>query len=99
MVASQARLAETPESVVLQLSEHMEALASAGDWDEVEDIAVRLRSAVLNVPEADRRPIVLAVKRSTEKVSAEAQKARQTVTGKISELRRGQAAKKAYELR
>lgn len=99
MAANQAVLTETPESIVLEMSEHMEALAIAGEWDDIEDIAVRLRSAIMNVPEADRRPILIAVQRSTQKVAAEAQKARQTVTGKISELRRGQAAKKAYELR
>jgi hypothetical protein len=77
----------------------MEALAAAGDWDEVEDVAVRLRRAVMDVPEASRRPAVLAVQRSIEKVAAGAKEARQTVTGKISELRRGQVAKKAYELR
>ncbi|MDH3615283.1 MAG: hypothetical protein OEQ90_02305 [Gammaproteobacteria bacterium] len=99
MVASHAAMRETPESRVLALSEHMEALAAAGDWDEVEDITVRLRRAVMEVPEARRRRVVLAVQRSIEKVAAGAKQARQTVTGKISELRRGQVAKKAYELR
>ena len=77
----------------------MEELAAAGDWDEVEDLAVRLRSALLEVPEAERRSVLLAVQRSTEKVTAGARSARETVTGKISELRLGQVAKKAYELR
>jgi len=99
MVANQAAIGETPESKVLALSEHMEALAAAGDWDEVEDTAVRLRRAVMDVPEASRRPVVLAAQRSIEKVAAAAKNARRTVTGKISELRRGQVAKKAYELR
>jgi len=99
MVASQAVLEAQPVSIVLQLSEEMEALATAGEWEQIEDVAVRLRAAVMNVPEAERRSVLLAVQRSTEKVAAGARQARQTVTGKISELRLGQVAKKAYELR
>jgi len=99
MVASQAAISESPESVVLAMSKRMETLAAAGDWDDVEDIAMRLRSALLEVPEASRRPLLLVVQRSTEKVAEGAETARQTVSGKIKELRLGQVAKKAYELR
>lgn len=99
MVASHAVIADTPESIVLEMSKRMETLAAAGDWDDVEDIATRLRSAVLEVPEADRRSVLLAVLRSTDKVADEAKTARQTVSAKIKELRLGQVAKKAYELR
>jgi hypothetical protein len=99
MVASRVAIAETAATIALEMAEHMEALAVAGDWDDVENITVRIRRAVMNVPEADRRAVVLAVQRSNEKVAIEAKKIHRTVTGKISELRRGQAAKKAYELR
>lgn len=99
MVASQAALEESPQSIVLRLSEQMEQLAAAGDWEPIEEILSRLPGIILAVPEAERRPVLLAVQRSTEKVSGGAQQARETVTGKISELRRGQVAKKAYELR
>lgn len=99
MVASHAVIADTPESKVLEMSKRMEMLAAAGDWDDVEDITVRLRSALLEVPEANRRPLLLAVQRSTEKVAEGATTARQSVSGKIKELRLGQVAKKAYELR
>jgi hypothetical protein len=99
MVASQAALEETPESMVLQMAEQMEALAAAGDWQRIEEIAVRLRVAVMHVPESERRAVLLAVQRSTEKIAVGAQQARQTVSGKLAELRLGQVAKKAYELR
>ena len=99
MVASQAVLEDASASIALEMSQRMEALAEAGDWDQVEDIAVRLRVAVMDVPEPGRRAVLLAVQRSTEKVAVGAQQARQTVSGKLSELRRGQVAKKAYELR
>ena len=99
MVTSQAAMTETPETIVLEMSEHMQALAAAGDWAEVENIAVRLRSAVMNVPETKRRSVLAVVQRSTDKVAAEAENARQDVTGRISAIRRGQAATKAYALR
>jgi len=99
MVANQAALEDAPASVALEMSQRMEALAEAGEWEQVEDIAVRLRVAVMDVPESERRAVLLAVQRSTEKVADGAQHARQTVSSKLSELRRGQVAKKAYELR
>ncbi len=99
MVAHPEALKHTAEATVLAMCARMEELAIAGDWDDVEDIAVRLRTAVMHVPEADRRAVLLAVKRSTDKVEAGAKKARENVTDKLSELRRGQVAKKAYELR
>lgn len=99
MVAQPASLKHTAEETVLAMCARMEELAIAGDWDDVEDIAARLRTAVMLVPEVERRAVLLRVKRSTEKVEAGAKKARENVTDKLSELRRGQAAKKAYELR
>ena len=99
MVANRAVLEETPASFVLEMAEQMEALAAEGEWERIEDIAVRLRAAVLGVPEPQRRSLLIAVQRSTDRVVAGARQARQAVSGKLSELRRGQVAKKAYELR
>ena len=99
MVASQAMMTESPEAVALEMSAHIVELAEAGDWAEVESIAVRLRAAVMNVPEAGRRSVLLAVQRSMEVVTELANSARHDVTGRLSALRRGQAATKAYELR
>jgi len=99
MAASQAALAETATTVALEMSEHIETLAAAGEWDDVEDIVARLRSTIMRVPEAERRSVILEVQASLERVAVAATSARESITGKISELRRGQAAKKAYELR
>ena len=81
-----------------QISERMHELASDGEWDEVESLAIELRRAVMTVAEADRRALILALQRNTAALAAGARAARKDVGGKISELRRGQAAKKAYEL-
>ena len=85
-------------AAALQLSERMQELAGAGEWDEVESLSIELRRAVMAVAEADRRPLLLALQRSTAALEADAKAAREDVGGKISELRRGQVAKKAYEL-
>ena len=99
MVASQAALADSAKTIALEMAEHIETLAAAGEWEEVEDIVVRLKNAVLKVPEPDRRAVIVAVQQSLDVVAAAAHDARQDVTIKVTELRRGQAAKKAYELR
>lgn len=98
MVAAQATVEQSASTIALELSAQMEVLASYGDWDQVEELAVRLRAVVMNVPENERRSVIKAVQRHTEKVTDQARQARQDVTGKIHELRKGQAAKKAYEL-
>ena len=99
MVATSAVMEQTPESVVLEMAEHLQTLAANGDWEEVEHLAIRLRSAVMNVPERQRRNAILAVQRATEQVAAEAASAQRDVTGRLRALRRGQKATKAYELR
>lgn len=101
MVASQAAMEQsrtggTPAEIVLEMAASMEASAEHGEWDRVEEIAQRLRSAVMQVPEADRRGSLLAAQRSTEKVQALADSARHDVTGKLSDIRRGRDAAKAY---
>ena len=99
MADSQDAVEESTVSIALEMSQRIEALAEAGEWDQIEDVLIRLRAAIRAVPPAERRAVILAAQRSTEKVAASAQQARQTVSGKLSELRRGQVAKKAYELR
>ena len=99
MAASQASAEQSTVSIALEMSQRIEALAEAGEWEQIEDVLMRLRDAVTAVSPAERRAVILAVQRSTEKVAAGAKQARQTVSGKLSELRRGQVAKKAYELR
>ncbi len=99
MAASQTAVEESTVSIALEMSQRIEALAEAGEWDQIEDVLIRLRAAVTAVPSGERRAVVLAAQQSTEKVAAAAKQAHQTVSGKLSDLRRGQVAKKAYELR
>ena len=85
-----------PAIAVAELAASMEECADQEDWDRVEELAHDLRNAVLEVPEANRRGALLAARRSTDKVREKARTARLDVTGKLSEIRRGRDAAKAY---
>lgn len=97
MVASQAVMSETPGTIVREMSEHIEMLVTEGDWPEVENMLVRLRGALLNVPEAERHELLEVVQRSTEKVALEAERARAELASRLSTLHRGRRATTAYE--
>ncbi|MGI9237621.1 MAG: hypothetical protein ACR2QZ_09505 [Woeseiaceae bacterium] len=86
-------------TLVLDVAKEMEAHADAGDWDRIEVLTERLRALVMDVPDSERRAVLVAVQRSINNIAAGATDAKQTVSGKIAELKRGQVAKKAYELR
>jgi len=98
MVAAQAAVKKSASTTALEMSEHMKELAAAGDWNRIEEILVSLRAAVLDVPEDERRKTIIELQRCASMIADQARHARQDVTGKIHELRKGQAAKKAYEL-
>lgn len=97
MAASHAVVSEMPEAQTMEMLQHMESLAAAGDWSELEDLVVRLRSTVRLVPEHERRDVMVAMRRSTDRIARLATNARQDVTGRIASIRRGQAAAKAYD--
>ncbi len=96
MVATQAAVREDPRRVVEEMTAAMKSAAAGGDWERVEEIAVRLKQAVIAVPEDERRESVVEAQRGMEHVHALAQKARSEVTGKLSALKRGQHATRAY---
>ncbi|MEO1201588.1 MAG: hypothetical protein AAFX10_02695 [Pseudomonadota bacterium] len=90
-------MSESPGTVVREMSEYIEALLGEGDWSEVEDMLVRLRGALLNVPEAERRELLVVAQQSTDRVAAEAEKAREALASRLSTLKRGRRARTAYE--
>ena len=97
MAGNHAIQEQSPAEAVQEMAEAMEAMAMQGEWERVEDFAVRLRGAVMQVPEHERRSLLLAVRHITEKVHAAAENAREEVTDKLSSIRRGRDAAKAYE--
>ncbi|MDJ0911158.1 MAG: hypothetical protein QNI99_18390 [Woeseiaceae bacterium] len=99
MAAGSAERTQTPEMIVREMSEHLEELAAAGEWQDVERLMGQLHSVLLSVPEYERRPLVVVVQRSVEAVAENVRAARDDVAGRISTLRRGQRAAKAYKMR
>lgn len=90
---------ESPESVVLEMSEHMNTLATAGDWDEIERLAIRLRRAFADVPERRRRELMATLQFRLTSITDEVKKARKEVSRELVQLRRGRLAARAYDLR
>ena len=99
MSTGNAERTQTPEMIVREMAAHLEELAAAGDWKDVERLMGQLHSVLLSVPEYERRPLVVIVQASIGKVAEAVRTARDDIAGRISTLRRGQAAAKAYEMR
>lgn len=98
MVAAQAVVKKSASTTALEISERMKELAATGEWNRIEEILVSLEAAVMDIPEDERRKTIIEVQRCASTITDQAREARQDVTGKIHELRKGQAAKKAYGL-
>ena len=96
MVASTAVIEGEALAATAELSASMEAYAGSGEWSRVEEIAAKLRAAVMQVPEEQRREAITALQRSMERVRTLAQDARTDVTGKLTAIRRGRDATAAY---
>jgi hypothetical protein len=96
MAASQRSIDEGPAAIALEMSDSMEHSAREGDWERVGEIMAMLRDAVLQVPETDRRRIILSAHRSLEKVQAIAESARGDVREKLSQIRLGKDMTAAY---
>ena len=94
MVANRAHVQGS--TVVTKILSDMEAFAERQEWDHVEDTAAKLRHALLQVPEQERRDAVLQVRRALERIREQAQQARDEVTDRLSAVRRGRDAARAY---
>ena len=96
MVDGHSPMEHSPTETVLEMVTSMETCADEGDWERVEEISVRLRVEIMRVPETERRACLRAAQRGTDKVQQRAKSARDGVTEKLSEIRRGRDAAKAY---
>jgi hypothetical protein len=96
MVANQASIDMSPGDQALDMVSRMEALAVKGEWTRVEQLAVRLKSAILDTPEDQRQSLVMAVNRHFERVQTLALVSRGELKDKLSEIRRGRIATRAY---
>ena len=96
MVASRAQMQDAAVDVVAELLSDMEAFADREEWDHVEDTAAKLRRALLQVAEEERRDALLQARRVLEHIRGRAEQARGEVTDRLSALRRGRDAARAY---
>ncbi len=88
----------TPDTIVLEMSEHLGALAAAGEWDELEQLVARLQRAIVDVPERRRRDLARMLQERIAGITDEARRARGEVSRELTHLRRGRRATQAYGL-
>ncbi len=92
----QHKTANKVESVALALAREMESRAENGEWKRTEQLAEQIRNVVLDIPGHERRHTLTQIIHCIEKVQTVALSSRAEVTDKLSGLRRGRAAKRAY---
>ena len=97
MVASRDSMAQSAEAELRQITDEMTSMAAGEEWHQVEVLAAKLENVVLRLPVAKRRTALLELRLTIEKLATEAQSARRDVADRLSTLRRGQNAAKAYE--
>lgn len=97
MVASQAVIEHGPDLIVEELSASMEAHAASGEWERVEEIAARLKNAVMQVPEERRRHALVIAQRATAHIEMMARTAHEDVSTRLTAIRRGRNVTRAYE--
>ncbi len=96
MVANQATVETSPSDLAMDTVSRMEELAVNGEWYRVEKLAVRLKSVILEIPDNERQSLLAAVNRRFERVQTIALVSRNELKDKLSEIRRGRIATRAY---
>ena len=96
MVATPAAIKNEPGADALEMTALMEELAAAGDWQRVRAIAAKLCDIMPHIPQGERRQVLQSARRSTDKVQSLARFASREVTDKLSAIRRGRDATRAY---
>ncbi len=61
MVAHQTSIESRPADTAIETVARMEASVVSGDWVLVEQLAVRLRHIVIEVPESERQAVIVSV--------------------------------------
>ena len=89
----------SPPKEVAALIDRMQSLAADGEWAALEACMPRLRTLILGLPAADRRPALLVLRTSTDAIAAEARSVHAALTDKLARMRRGRQASEAYKMR
>lgn len=97
MAAQQATVEAGPIENAMDLLARMDALVAKNeDWHRIERLVTRVQSAILDIPEDERRESVTAMKRCLERVQSKALASRVDIKDKLSEIQRGRVATRAY---
>lgn len=96
MAASQATIESRPADLAMETVARMEALAASGDWSRVEQLAVRLRHIVMEVPEHERQAVIVSIGHCLDRLQTKVQVSRGEISEKLTDIRRGQVATRAY---
>ena len=96
MVANPAEIGRSVGSEAREKVAQMERAAEQAEWERAEKLASQLRRAVIEVPEAERAEVAIAVHQVLERVQTIALTSRVEVLDKLSEIRRGRDAQRAY---
>lgn len=96
MLAHRAEVAAGPQKDAMELVQLMESAAERQEWERAEKFAVQVKSALLRIPESERAAVVITLNKVLERVRAAALSSRAEVLEKLSEIRRGRDAQRAY---
>ena len=96
MLANQAAMEAGPAELALDIVARMETLAESGEWGRIERLAARLRGAILETPVEQRQAVLVAARRCVERIQSKALGSRNDTREKLSEIRRGRVAARAY---
>jgi len=96
MVANQASIELPPADAAIDTVAQMEASVANGDWVRVEQLAVRLRHLVIDVPEGERQAVIVSVSHCLDRLQTKVLQSRGEVSEKLTDIRRGRIANRAY---
>jgi len=96
MLANQVTIELRPADLAIETVARMEALATRGDWSDVEQLTVRLRHTVLEVPESERQAVIVTIGHCLDRLQTKVLESRGEVSEKLTDIRRGRAANIAY---
>ncbi len=96
MSANHAVMETSPGARALEMVARIEALAMNEEWSRTEHLVERVKVTVLEVPDLERRQILVELGHCLDRVRSLALSSRNEVTEKLSGIRRGQVATRAY---
>lgn len=97
MVANAAQCRASAELLLHDMLERMEDLAAQEDWQRAEATAEKVCAVAMQLPVGERREAIALVQSTISRVESRARGAKRTVAERLSTIRRGRSASKAYE--